>query len=189
MLDSTDPNALIIETARRFAQERLAPSAGEREKAGRIEPEIIKALGEMGFLGATNSAEWGGSEIPYEAYAQVVEEIAAGDGSVSTLVSVHNAPTCEILEKFGTPVDPFGWQADRRHERALLREYEAEIRAILPALRPDTLGKATELARLPVEIRGYGPVKAAALEAARPRREALLERIRAPRMEMPVAAE
>ncbi|GAC1344496.1 MAG: acyl-CoA dehydrogenase family protein [Acetobacteraceae bacterium] len=109
MLESTDPNALIIETARRFAQERLAPTAAAREQAGAIEPEIIRALGEMGFLGATNSAEWGGSEIPYETYAQVIEELAAGDGAVSTLVSVHNAPTCEILEKFGTAEQKERW--------------------------------------------------------------------------------
>lgn len=109
MLDHTDPNAIIVETARRFSQEKLAPTAAEREKAGRIEPEIVAALGEMGFLGATNSAEWGGSEIPYETYAQVVEELAAGDGSVSTLVSVHNAPTCEILEKFGSPEQKERW--------------------------------------------------------------------------------
>jgi alkylation response protein AidB-like acyl-CoA dehydrogenase len=109
MLDTTDPNALIVDAARRFSQERLAPTAAARELAGRIEPEIVAALGEMGFLGATNSSEWGGSEIPYEAYAQVVEEIAAGDGSVSTLVSVHNAPTCEILEKFGTAEQKDKW--------------------------------------------------------------------------------
>ncbi len=109
MLDTTDPSALVIETARRFATERLAPTAAAREQAGRIEPEIIAELGEMGFLGATNSAEWGGSEIDYETYAQVIEEIAAGDGSVSTLVSVHNAPTCEILERFGTPSQKEQW--------------------------------------------------------------------------------
>ncbi len=109
MLESTDPNSLVVETARRFAQERLAPTAVAREMAGRIEPEIIAELGEMGFLGATNSAEWGGSEIDYETYARVVEEIAAGDGSVSTLVSVHNAPTCEILERFGTPAQKEHW--------------------------------------------------------------------------------
>jgi alkylation response protein AidB-like acyl-CoA dehydrogenase len=109
MLDTTDPNAIIVDAARRFSQEMLAPSAAARELAGRIEPEIVAALGEMGFLGATNSSEWGGSEIPYEAYAQVVEEIAAGDGAVSTLVSVHNAPTCEILEKFGTPEQKNKW--------------------------------------------------------------------------------
>ena len=109
MLDTTDPNALIIETARRFAQERLVPTAAAREKAGRIEPEIVASLGEMGFFGATLSMDWGGSEIPYETYAQVVEEIAAGDGSVSTLVSVHNAPTCEILQKFGTDAQKERW--------------------------------------------------------------------------------
>ncbi len=109
MLDHTDPNSLIVDAARRFSQERLAPTAAARELAGVIEPEIVAALGEMGFLGATNSSEWGGSEIPYEAYAQVVEEIAAGDGSVSTLVSVHNAPTCEILEKFGTDAQKERW--------------------------------------------------------------------------------
>ena len=109
MLDNTDPNDLVVETARRFAQERLAPTAAAREKAGVIEPEIIRELGEMGFLGATLSAEWGGSEIPYETYAQVIEEIAAGDGSVSTLVSVHNAPTCEILQKYGTEAQKERW--------------------------------------------------------------------------------
>ena len=109
MLDATDPNALVIEAARRYAQERLAPGAAAREKAGRIEPEIVRELGEMGFLGATSSAEWGGSELPYETYAQVVEEIAAGDGSVSTVVSVHNAPTCDILQKFGTEAQKERW--------------------------------------------------------------------------------
>ncbi len=109
MLDATDPNALVIEAARRYAQERLAPGAAAREKAGRIEPEIVRELGEMGFLGATSSTEWGGSELPYETYAQVVEEIAAGDGSVSTVVSVHNAPTCDILQKFGTEAQKERW--------------------------------------------------------------------------------
>lgn len=109
MLDTTETYAPVIEMARRFAQERLAPGAAARAAAGRIEPEILTALGEMGFLGATNSAEWGGSEISYEAYAQVIEELAAGDGAVSTLVSVHNAPTCEILEKFATPAQKERW--------------------------------------------------------------------------------
>ena len=109
MLDNTDPNALIVETARRFAQERLAPGAAAREKAGRIEPEIIRELGEMGFLGATLSAEWDGAEIDMQTYARVVEEIAAGDGSVSTMVSVHNAPTCEILQHYGTDAQREQW--------------------------------------------------------------------------------
>jgi butyryl-CoA dehydrogenase len=109
MLDHTDPNALIVETALRFAAERLAPTAAAREKAGAIEPGIVAALAEMGFLGATVSAEWGGSEIDMVTYARVLEEIAAGDGSVSTLISVHNAPTCEVLQHFGTDAQRERW--------------------------------------------------------------------------------
>ncbi len=109
MLDTTDPNALVIDTVRKFAQEKLAPGAATREKAGKIEPEILKGLAEPGVLGATISADWGGAEIDYVTYALLLEEIAAGDGSVSTLVSVHNAPTCELLSIYGTDAQKERW--------------------------------------------------------------------------------
>jgi alkylation response protein AidB-like acyl-CoA dehydrogenase len=109
MLEHTDPNALIVETARRFATERLAPGAAAREKAGAIEPGIIAELAELGFLGATVSSDWGGSEIDMVTYARVVEEIAAGDGSVSTMISVHNAPTCEVLQHYGNDAQRTRW--------------------------------------------------------------------------------
>ncbi|MCL2428961.1 MAG: acyl-CoA dehydrogenase family protein [Alphaproteobacteria bacterium] len=109
MLDYADADALIVDMARRFATERLAPGAAAREKAGRIEPEIIQELGELGFLGATTPAEWGGSAIDPVSYALALEEIAAGDGSVSTLVSVHNSPTCVVVEKFGTEAQKERW--------------------------------------------------------------------------------
>lgn len=100
---------LVIDMARKFAAERLAPGAAAREKALAIEPEIIRELGELGFLGATTSARWGGSEIEPVTYALLLEEIAAGDGSVSTLVSVHNSPTCVVLENFGTDAQRERW--------------------------------------------------------------------------------
>jgi len=109
MLEQTDPSALIVDTARRYAEQRLAPTAAARERAGEIEPAIVRELGEMGFLGATISADWDGAEIDMHTYACVVEEIAAGDGSVSTLVSVHNAPTCEILQMYGTDAQRDRW--------------------------------------------------------------------------------
>jgi butyryl-CoA dehydrogenase len=109
MLEQTDPSDLIVETARRFATERLAPGAAAREKASAIEPEIVRELAELGFLGATVSGDWGGSEIDTVTYARVLEEIAAGDGSIGTLVSVHNAPTCEVLEHYGTDAQRERW--------------------------------------------------------------------------------
>jgi butyryl-CoA dehydrogenase len=110
MLDSPfAADTLVVDMARKFAAERLAPHAADREKAKRIEPEIIAELGELGFLGATTSAEWGGSELDAVTYAMVLEEIAAGDGSVSTLVSVHNSPTCMVIEKYGTDAQRDRW--------------------------------------------------------------------------------
>ncbi len=109
MLDYAGADMLVVDMARKFAAERLAPGAAAREKAGRIEPEIIAELGELGFLGATTSAQWGGSELDPVSYALALEEISAGDGSVSTLVSVHNSPTCVVLEKFATDAQKERW--------------------------------------------------------------------------------
>jgi butyryl-CoA dehydrogenase len=103
----TDP--IVIDTVRRFSQDRLVPGAAAREKAGAIEPEIIRELGELGVFGATTPAQWDGSEIDPVTYALLLEEIAAGDGSVSTMVSVHNSPTCIVIEQHGTDAQKDRW--------------------------------------------------------------------------------
>lgn len=102
-------DALVIDMARKFAAERLIPGAAAREKAGRIEPEIISELGALGILGATTPAAWEGSELDPVTYALLLEEIAAGDCSVSTLVSVHNSPTCAVLDRFATDAQKAKW--------------------------------------------------------------------------------
>jgi hypothetical protein len=102
-------DTLIIDMVRKFSQERLAPLAAEREKKGRIEPEIIAELGELGVFGATTSSEWDGSEIDPVTYALLLEEIAAGDGSISTMVSVHNSPTCIVIGNSGTLAQKDRW--------------------------------------------------------------------------------
>ena len=102
-------DGIIVDMVRKFSQERLAPLAAGREKAGRIEPEIVRDLGQLGILGATTSAEWDGSEIDPVTYAMLVEEIAAGDGSVSTLVSVHNSPTCIVVGQYGNNAQKDQW--------------------------------------------------------------------------------
>jgi hypothetical protein len=102
-------DTIVIDMVRKFATDRLAPGAAAREKAGAIEPEIIRELGELGILGATTPAQWDGSEIDPVTYALLLEEIAAGDGSVSTLVSVHNSPTCIVIDHFGTDAQKDRW--------------------------------------------------------------------------------
>jgi indolepyruvate ferredoxin oxidoreductase len=79
----------------------------------------------------------------------------------------------------GTPLDPFGHTAERRMERALIAQYEADMAEILPVVTPATRDAAIALAELPLQIRGFGPVKEAAAAKAAARREELLAVIRA----------
>jgi butyryl-CoA dehydrogenase len=87
----TEEQRLIRESARRFAQERLAPHAAEWERAAAFPRAVISELGDLGFMGLTVPIEWGGAGADYVAYALALEEIAAGDGAISTVVSGHNS--------------------------------------------------------------------------------------------------
>lgn len=77
----------------------------------------------------------------------------------------------------GTPLDLFGYSADRRLERRLIREYETDLKLVLANLAADTLKDCIQLARLPEQIRGYGPVKDLAYDNAQPQRQHLKELI------------
>ncbi|MFN3276209.1 MAG: indolepyruvate ferredoxin oxidoreductase family protein [Paracoccus sp. (in: a-proteobacteria)] len=79
----------------------------------------------------------------------------------------------------GTPFDPFGYSAERRLERRMIRDYEADMAEIFAALTDSTLPAAVELAELPLSVRGYGPVKHEAAMQAAARRDELLAQIRA----------
>lgn len=106
---SPDGDSMIIDMIRRFSQERLAPLAAERERSKRIEPEVIAELGALGIFGATTPTEWDGSDLDPITYALALEEIAAGDGSISTMVSVHNSPTCIVIGNYGTDAQKDRW--------------------------------------------------------------------------------
>lgn len=89
----------------------------------------------------------------------------------------------------GTPLDPFGYSADRRMERALIAQYEADMTEVLAKIGPDTMDAAVALAELPLSIRGFGPVKDKAAQTAAKRREELLAALRNPGAGMRAAAE
>jgi indolepyruvate ferredoxin oxidoreductase len=89
----------------------------------------------------------------------------------------------------GTPLDPFGRTAERRMERALIKQYEADMAEVLPKLTDDTREAIIALAELPLQIRGFGPVKQAAEAKAAKRREELLSVIRSGGRPLAQAAE
>ncbi|MEM6889100.1 MAG: indolepyruvate ferredoxin oxidoreductase family protein [Pseudomonadota bacterium] len=89
----------------------------------------------------------------------------------------------------GTPFDPFGYTAERRMERALIRQYEEDIATVLPKLLPNTRDAIAALAELPMQIRGFGPVKAKNAATAASRRDELMTVIMAGGPELAKAAE
>ncbi len=89
----------------------------------------------------------------------------------------------------GTPMDIFGYTAERKMERGLIRQYEADMAEVLPKLTGQTREAIVALAELPKQIRGFGPVKQAAEAKAAKRREELLSVIRAGGTQAAKAAE
>ncbi|UXO85438.1 acyl-CoA dehydrogenase family protein [Brucella intermedia] len=97
-----DTQEQIREAARQFAQERLAPGAAARDREHAFPRAELTEMGELGFLGMLVPEEWGGSDLGTVAYALALEEIAAGDGACSTIVSVHSSVGCVPILRFGT---------------------------------------------------------------------------------------
>ncbi|MDH4180391.1 MAG: acyl-CoA dehydrogenase family protein [Betaproteobacteria bacterium] len=104
-----DEQTLIRDTLRAFAQERLAPHAGRWDREHHFPREELAALGELGALGMTIPEQWGGAGAGYVALALALEEIAAGDGATSTIVSVQNSVVCGPLFAFGTDAQKERW--------------------------------------------------------------------------------
>ena len=88
--------------ARDFAANELAPHAAEWDKTGNLPMDVLHRMGELGLLGMTIPEQWGGAETDYISYALALMEIAGGDGGVSTIMSVNNAPVCAAILKEGT---------------------------------------------------------------------------------------
>ncbi|MEX0277142.1 MAG: indolepyruvate ferredoxin oxidoreductase family protein [Ruegeria sp.] len=78
----------------------------------------------------------------------------------------------------GTPLDIFGYTAERKMERALIKQYEQDMNEVLPKVSAETRDAVAALARLPLDIRGFGPVLKANEAKAAKRREELLAVIR-----------
>jgi butyryl-CoA dehydrogenase len=92
---------MVRDMARRFATERLAPNSAEWDRTSHFPKDIIREMGELGLMGMLVPDEWGGAMIDTVAYAVALEEIAAGNGAISTIMSVHNSVGCVPILRYG----------------------------------------------------------------------------------------
>ena len=107
LLPSRDARDLLSLTSE-LARHELAPLAAEYEEAGRFPRELFRLLGKSGLLGLPYPERWGGGEVPYEVYLQVLEEIAAAWMTVGVGLSVHTM-SCFALVHHGTDEQRDQW--------------------------------------------------------------------------------
>ena len=98
----TDEQQLVQDTMRAFAQGELAPHAAQWDREHTFPRDALRALGGLGALGMVVPEGWGGAGMDYVSLAVALEEIAAGDGATSTIVSVQNSVVCGPILAFGT---------------------------------------------------------------------------------------
>ncbi|RKH27859.1 acyl-CoA dehydrogenase family protein [Corallococcus sicarius] len=99
--DLTETQSLIRDTARKFAREQVAPHARKADREERFDPEVFKALAQVGLLGVNLPARYGGAEAGVVSYALAMMEMAAADASVSVAMAVTNM-CAELIHAVGT---------------------------------------------------------------------------------------
>jgi alkylation response protein AidB-like acyl-CoA dehydrogenase len=105
----TDEQRLIRETAREFTDREIVPVARDNDRAERFDLELVKKLGDMGYLGPIVDEEYGGRGLDYRTYGLIVEEIGRGDSSARTVVSVQTSLVCSSIQRWGSEEQKHEW--------------------------------------------------------------------------------
>jgi butyryl-CoA dehydrogenase len=104
-----DDHRAVQDAVRAYVQDRIAPQAALWDRSAHFPREELQGLAGLGCFGVAVSAEYDGAGLDYLALAVILEEIAAGDGATSTIVSVNNCPVCSILLAFGNEAQKERW--------------------------------------------------------------------------------
>jgi butyryl-CoA dehydrogenase len=97
----TEDHRAVQDAVRTYVQAEIAPHAAAWDKSHQFPKAQLRGLAALGCYGVAVPTEWDGAGLDYLALALILEEIAAGDGATSTVVSVNNCPVCSILMAFG----------------------------------------------------------------------------------------
>ena len=100
--DLTEEHLMIQESAKDFALNEIAPSAVQRDKSAEFPSEIVKKMGQLGFMGMMVSPDYGGAGLDTISYVLAMIEISKVDASLGVIMSVNNSLVCYGLEKYGS---------------------------------------------------------------------------------------
>jgi alkylation response protein AidB-like acyl-CoA dehydrogenase len=105
----SDDHLAVQDAVRAYVRDRIAPQAARWDREAHFPREELQGLAALGCYGVAVPAEWDGAGLDYLALAVILEEIAAGDGATSTIVSVNNCPVCSILMAWGSEAQKERW--------------------------------------------------------------------------------
>lgn len=101
-MELSEEQYLIRDSVRDFVQARVVPFAADWDRDNHFPREQLAEMAELGLFGMFIPEEWGGSGADYLSFALAIEEVAAGDGSCSTILSVNNSVVCSVLLASGS---------------------------------------------------------------------------------------
>ncbi len=116
----SDDHRAVQDAVRSYVQAEIAPHAAAWDKSHHFPKAQLRGLADLGCYGVAVPEQWGGAGLDYLSLALIIEEIAAGDGATSTVVSVNNCPVCSIMTAFASD--------------------EQKARFLVPLARGDMLG-------------------------------------------------
>ncbi len=105
----TEDHRLIRDAVRDYVRDHVAPHAAHWDRHDTFPREALAGLAALGCYGVAVPERWGGAGLDYVSLALVIEEIAAGDGGTSTIVSVHHCPVCSLLLAWGSEEQKTRW--------------------------------------------------------------------------------
>jgi butyryl-CoA dehydrogenase len=141
----TEEHQMIRDALRSFAQERLAPQAARWDKEHYFPKAELKELAALGAFGVAVPEQYGGAGLDYVSLALVLEEIAAGDGGISTIISVNNCPVCSIAMMYAN---------EEQKERFLRPLAQGEMLGAFALTEPHTGSDASALRTTAVRVSG-----------------------------------
>ena len=136
LLQLSEEQRSVIQTAREFAQQELLPHAARWDAEAYFEPSLIPKMGELGFLGMMLPEEYEGLGLSTSTYLLALEEVAAADASTAVMMSVHNSLPTQMILHFGD---------DAQRERFLKPMARGELLGAFALSEPEAGSDAASL--------------------------------------------
>jgi butyryl-CoA dehydrogenase len=145
VIELSDEQRLIAETAREFVDNEVVPRARESDRAERFDLELAGRLGQMGYLGAPVAEDYGGRGLDHTTYGLIVEEVGRGDSAMRTVVSVQTSLVCGSIER---------WGSEEQKQRWLPRLCAGDAFGCFGLTEPDTGSDAANLRTRATKVDG-----------------------------------